>query len=206
MSHSARTLKSLPELFEAPRLQPAPQLQPTGQGWLKPAGDMMKLGKEIMSSAGQGSAELAKLLANTEALADKCRIDPVQDMGWKKPVVPEASIIGIDQDPMIELARRCEAGIGRRYPGITGKAHEKMRSRLEHELRIIATLGFASYFLTVAEVSKMILDMGVRVAARGSGASSLINYLIDISHMGSAPSRPHFRALPLRPSVHPAGH
>jgi hypothetical protein len=68
---------------------------------------------------------------------------------------------------MIELARRCEAGIGRRYPGITGKAHEKMRSRLEHELRIIATLGFASYFLTVAEVSKMILDMGVRVAARG---------------------------------------
>ena len=180
---SARTLKSLPELFEAPRLQPAPQLQPTGQGWLKPAGDMMKLGKEIMSSAGQGSAELAKLLANTEALADKCRIDPVQDMGWKKPVVPEASIIGIDQDPMIELTRRCEAGIGRRYPGITGKAHEKMRSRLEHELRIIATLGFASYFLTVAEVSKMILDMGVRVAARGSGASSLVNYLIDISQV-----------------------
>ena len=58
-----------------------------------------------------------------------------------------------------------------------------MRARLDHELKIIANLGFASYFLTVAEVSRMILDMGVRAAARGSGASSLVNYLIDISQV-----------------------
>ena len=29
----------------------------------------------------------------------------------------------------------------------------------------------------------MILDIGVRAAARGSGASSLVNYLIDISQV-----------------------
>ncbi|MEV7604483.1 DNA polymerase III subunit alpha [Paenarthrobacter sp. NPDC089322] len=174
---SARTLKSLPELSTAP------MLQPTGQGWLKSAPHMLQLGKEIMNAAGQGAADLNKLLANTEALADKCRMDPVLDMGWKKPVVPEASIIGIDQDPMMELTQRCEAGIIRRFPGINGKAEQRVRSRLEHELGIIARLGFASYFLTVAEVSRMIIDMGVRVAARGSGASSLVNYLIDISQV-----------------------
>ena len=68
-------------------------------------------------------------------------------------------------------------------PGIAGKPAEELRSRLEHELRIIADLGFAPYFLTVAEVSHMILDMGIRSAARGSGASSLVNYLTGISQV-----------------------
>ncbi|MFF2842795.1 DNA polymerase III subunit alpha [Paenarthrobacter sp. NPDC057981] len=186
---SARTLKSLPELSTEPMVQPAGilqptgHLQPTGQGWLKSPRHMLQLGKEIMNAAGLGQAGLSKLLANTEALADKCRADPILDMGWKKPVVPEASIIGIDNDPMLELTQRCEAGITRRFPGISGDAEMRLRSRLEHELGIIGRLGFGSYFLTVAEVSRMILDMGVRVAARGSGASSLVNYLIDISQV-----------------------
>ena len=58
-----------------------------------------------------------------------------------------------------------------------------MLSRLDHELGIIRKLGFSSYFLTVAEVSRMIQEMGVRAAARGSGASSLVNYLIDVSQV-----------------------
>ncbi|MEW9873900.1 DNA polymerase III subunit alpha [Arthrobacter sp. HS15c] len=174
---SARTLKSLPELAAEPLLQP------NGQAWLKSSAQMLQLGKEIIGTAGYGAADLKQLMAQTEALADLCRIDPVTDMGWKQPVVPEASVIGISQDPHVELVQRCEAGIGRRFPGITGAAEKEMRSRLEHELGIIMNLGFSSYFLTVAEVSRMILDMGVRAAARGSGASSLVNYLIDVSQV-----------------------
>ncbi|UVJ37905.1 DNA polymerase III subunit alpha [Arthrobacter sp. CJ23] len=174
---SARTLKSLPELSAAP------MLQPNGQGWLKSAEQMLELGKEIIGAAGYGAAALGTLLAETEALADKCRIDPVLDMGWKRPLVPEASVIGIEGDPLRELSQRCDAGITRRFPGISGQAKERMRSRLEHELTIIGDLGFASYFLTVAEVSKMITGMGVRSAARGSGASSLVNYLTGISQV-----------------------
>ncbi|MET3718700.1 DNA polymerase III subunit alpha [Arthrobacter sp. UYEF21] len=174
---SARTLKSLPELATEPLLQP------NGQAWLKTSGQMLQLGKEIIRAAGYGTADLKQLMAQTEALADYCRMDPVADMGWKQPVVPEASVIGISQDPHVELAQRCEAGIGRRFPGIAGPAHKQMRSRLEHELGIIRNLGFSSYFLTVAEVSRMIMDMGVRAAARGSGASSLVNYLIDVSQV-----------------------
>ena len=174
---SARTLKSLPELSAAPLLQP------NGQGWLKSPAQMLQLGKEIIHAAGYGAADLQVLLAQTEALADRCRMDPVSDMGWKQPVVPEASVIGIEGDPLAELALRCEAGVTRRFPGISGTAEAGMRARLDHELKIIANLGFASYFLTVAEVSRMIQDMGVRAAARGSGASSLVNYLIDVSQV-----------------------
>ncbi|ACL40018.1 DNA polymerase III, alpha subunit [Pseudarthrobacter chlorophenolicus A6] len=174
---SARTLKSLPELAGEPLLQP------TGQGWLKTSNQMRRLAQEVISAAGYGAADLTQLLAQTEALADACRIDPAGDMGWKQPVVPEASIIGINQDPALELVQRCHAGIGRRFPGITGTAEQAMLTRLEHELTIIRNLNFSSYFLTVAEVSRMIQDMGVRAAARGSGASSLVNYLIDVSQV-----------------------
>src|SRR6478735_981279 len=174
---SARTLKSLPELSAAPLLQP------NGQGWLKSAARMLQLGKEIIHAAGYGTADLKRLLAQTEALADRCRMDPEADMGWKQPVVPEASVIGIDGDALAELTLRCEAGIGRRFPGISGQREQQLRARLEHELRIIDSLGFASYFLTVAEVSRMIQDMGVRAAARGSGASRLVNSLIGVSHV-----------------------
>lgn len=174
---SARTLKSLPELAGEPLLQP------TGQGWLKTGDQMLGLGREIISAAGYGAADLRQLMAQTEALADLCRIDPATDMGWKQPVVPEASVIGISQDPHIELIQRCQAGIGRRFPGMAGKPEQDMLARLDHELRIIRNLGFSSYFLTVAEVSRMIQDMGVRAAARGSGASSLVNYLIEVSHV-----------------------
>jgi error-prone DNA polymerase len=174
---SARTLKSLPELAQEPLLQP------NGQGWLKSSRQMLQLGKEIISAAGYGAEDLSRLMAQTEALADACRMDPASDMGWKQPVVPEAAVIGISQDPHVELVQRCQAGIGRRFPGIAGNSEKEMLHRLDHELGIIQNLGFSSYFLTVAEVSRMIQEMGVRAAARGSGASSLVNYLIDVSQV-----------------------
>ncbi len=64
-----------------------------------------------------------------------------------------------------------------------------MRTRLDDELGVIDTLGYPTYFLTVAEVTDLIRDRGVRVAARGSGAGSLVNHLLGIS--GVDPIRHH---------------
>src|SRR5437763_7615647 len=57
----------------------------------------------------------------------------------------------------------------------------RVMARLDDELDTIHRLGFASYFLTVEEVCTLIKDRGVRVAARGSGAGSLVNHLLGIS-------------------------
>ncbi len=46
---------------------------------------------------------------------------------------------------------------------------------------MIGDLGYASYFLTVGDVTDLVRDMGVRCAARGSGAGSLVNYLLGVS-------------------------
>ena len=168
---SARALSSLETLND---------IQPNGQGWLKPAEHMHHLATEIARSAADTSLA-PTLLRNTAALADWARLDPVPDTGWGNPVVPESHIIGITTDPNTELAARSEAGITRLLPHETN--NPLLRERLEAELSTIADLGFAPYFLTVAEVSSMITDMGIRSAARGSGASSLVNYLIGISQV-----------------------
>src|SRR5690606_34927556 len=79
------------------------------------------------------------------------------------------------------LTERCRAAVAGRYPGEPSAYLEKVHDRLEEELRVIAGLGYPTYFLTVAQVCDLIRDMGVRVAARGSGAGSLVTYLLGIS-------------------------
>ena len=46
---------------------------------------------------------------------------------------------------------------------------------------MIGTLGYETYFLTVAEVTDLTRALGVRVAARGSGAGSLVTHLLGVS-------------------------
>ncbi|MFM8873096.1 MAG: hypothetical protein ACKOJI_07065, partial [Phycisphaerales bacterium] len=77
------------------------------------------------------------------------------------------------------LRARCVAQIPHRYP----RADDQRAacSRLEEELQTITHLQFSGYFLTVAEVVSLIRDRGVRVAARGSGAGSLVTHLLGIS-------------------------
>lgn len=53
---------------------------------------------------------------------------------------------------------------------------------MHRELDIIAYHDFATYFLTVSQVVDDVRDMGIRVAARGSGAGSLVNHLLGIAH------------------------
>jgi error-prone DNA polymerase len=58
---------------------------------------------------------------------------------------------------------------------------ERVRQRLDDELSVIDQLGYPSYFLTVADVVDLIKSLRVRAAARGSGAGSLVTYLLGIS-------------------------
>jgi error-prone DNA polymerase len=57
----------------------------------------------------------------------------------------------------------------------------QVHQRLDDELTVIGSLGYPTYFLTIADVVGLVKDMGVRCAARGSGAGSLVNYLLGIS-------------------------
>ncbi|MBO0788226.1 MAG: DNA polymerase III subunit alpha, partial [Actinobacteria bacterium] len=114
-------------------------------------------------------------------LARWCALDPVMDLGLGGRFVPETGAA----DPLAELRARCADGLDRRFPAGTGREAARRRAaagrRLGDELEIIAKTGLASYFLTVADVAALIAGRGIRCSIRGSGAGSLVTYLIGIS-------------------------
>lgn len=148
------------------------------QGYLKNVFEMATLAQEVASAANQN--ELAGLLVKfTEELAIECALDPVKDLGFGTVALPETEVVlnNQAQDAYRELVARCEAGLAERE--LLKKTD--YRNRLTAELATIFQLGFASYFLTVAEVVNLTKSLKIRVAARGSGAGSLVNYALGIS-------------------------
>lgn len=151
--------------------------QPNAQAWLKPAATMQLLALEICEDDRRARA----LLETTEKLANRARLNPVDDCAWGKPKTPEKSELGIDGNPFEALWQRAHDGLHWRYGAAGEKLLLEAKHRLHKELITINKLGFATYFLTVADVAQMIRDLGIRTAARGSGAGSLVNYALGIS-------------------------
>ncbi|NBM21103.1 DNA polymerase III subunit alpha, partial [Streptomyces sp. GC420] len=150
-----------------------------GERWLKDPGAMAAIAERVAEAAGLGRDAARRLLAMTEETAGACRVDPEDDLGMGRVHFPEAHLVGAGPRSAERVLRsRCAAGMVLR-------GHERDRERwerLETELDIIEHHGFSSYFLTVAQVVDDVRDMGIRVAARGSGAGSLVNHLLGIAH------------------------
>ncbi len=148
------------------------------EGFLKSGKEMAEVAEEIcrLSGLGDSSRAARELLARTRTVADRCAVDPRADLGLGEVHFPEfgSSV----EEARTMLRSRCEAGITRRYGD---GPRQRIWKRLDDELQTIEQLGYASYFLTVADVTDLIQEMGVRSAARGSGAGSLVNYLLGIS-------------------------
>jgi error-prone DNA polymerase len=152
----------------------------TDAGHLASTPDMYAVATAV-TGGDQGRAE--RLMHDTLALALACAQHPRRDLGIGAIHLPEPEALRIPPgiDPQSVLDRHCRKAVGKRYPGVSDRELLAIDLRLEEELKVVAELGYPTYFLTVARVVDLIQDHGVRVAARGSGAGSLINYLLGIS-------------------------
>ncbi|WP_138756615.1 DNA polymerase III subunit alpha [Modestobacter altitudinis] len=150
----------------------------TAEGYLKSGKEMADLAEEL---AGPDRDAARRLLATTAGIAEQCAVDVRADLGIGTVRYPELDVVTTAAErglgPSGVLRARCEAGFGRR--AMTPSA--AVRERLEDELAVIDELGYPSYFLTVADVVALIKELRVRAAARGSGAGSLVTYLLGIS-------------------------
>ena len=108
-------------------------------------------------------------------------MDPESDCGFGRPKTPEQQALGIEGNPFEVPWQKAHSAINDRYPDAKAPQLAEIQHRLSKELIAINELGFATYFLTVADVAQMIRDMRIRSAARGSGEGSLVNYLLGIS-------------------------
>ncbi|MCX5335282.1 DNA polymerase III subunit alpha [Streptomyces sp. NBC_00140] len=151
----------------------------SGEAWLKDPSAMLAAAERIVEAAGFRRDTAHRLLEQTRATAAECLVDPEDDLGIGTVHFPEPHLVGASRrTAQRTLASRAAAGMV-----LKGYAGQRAYwERMHRELDIIAHHGYASYFLTVAQVVDDVRDMGVRVAARGSGAGSLVNHLLGIAH------------------------
>ncbi|MYU02356.1 DNA polymerase III subunit alpha [Streptomyces sp. SID8366] len=152
----------------------------SGQRWLKDERAMTVLARMIAECAGADERRARRLLADTAATAAACALDPRADLGLGAHHFPEPALFGAGPgtDGAARLLRRRSAeGLARR-----GLDRDPVAlARLDEELAVISRLRYDSYFLAVGQVVADIRAKGIRVAARGSGAGSLVCHALGIA-------------------------
>jgi len=119
--------------------------------------------------------QLPEAIRNNQRLAERCADFKLLP---RRPVFPSFPVPD-GLTPEGYLRRLCRAGLAGRY----GKATAAVRRRLEKELLLIEAKGFCEYFLVVHDVVQYARRRGAPVAGRGSGASSLVAYLLGITNV-----------------------
>ena len=103
---------------------------------------------------------------------------------------PDANV-PVGRTPAEHLADLAWRGAAKRYAnGISGDVPggipEKVRSLIEHELALVAELGYEAYFLTVFDIVRFARRRGILCQGRGSAANSAICYCLGITSVDPA--------------------
>jgi DNA polymerase III subunit alpha len=130
-------------------------------------------------------ADLPQALANSVAIAQRCNL--IIPLGKNYlPDFPTPAGVSLEQ----HLKNAAAAGLGRRLAALYSDPQERVAkepeylSRLEFELKIIVQMGYAGYFLIVADFINWAKQNGVPVGpGRGSGAGSLVAYSLGITDL-----------------------
>ena len=118
------------------------------------------------------------LMAETLNVAARCTFS-LDELRYQYPaeVVPEG------HTPTSYLRQLTYEGAGRRWPeGIT----PKVQAQIEHELALIADLGYEHYFLTVADIVRFAQSQGILCQGRGSAANSVVCYCVGVTEVDPA--------------------
>jgi len=143
----------------------------TAEQYLKSAAEMQEL-----------FADLPEALANTVEVARRCTLTLTfgQNHLPDFPVPAGATVPGY-------LRAQAHQGLAARLEAAPDKL-PRYRERLDYELVVIERMGFAGYFLVVADFIAWAKTHGVPVGpGRGSGAGSLVAYALGITDLDPIP-------------------
>ena len=116
---------------------------------------------------------LPEAIQNTTRVAEMCAWTiPIGEVHFPEiPISPGETITQV-------LRKKAESGAKKRYKRIT----PQIQARLDHELEIIAKRGYEPIFLIVEELLNYARQIGVPFSSRGSAASSLVAYCLEITN------------------------
>jgi error-prone DNA polymerase len=136
------------------------------QRHLRPAHEMATLFRDIPDA-----------IANTVELSSRLAFE-LNDLGYEFPRYPVPD--GETMDSF--LRKRVEEGVVRRYgPKKDRDLLERAKNQIEHELALIAKLGFAGYFLIVWDIVRFCKSQDILIQGRGSAANSAVCYALEIT-------------------------
>ncbi|CAN5477986.1 hypothetical protein BH24CHL9_BH24CHL9_05780 [soil metagenome] len=75
------------------------------------------------------------------------------------------------------LRAECERGLQDRYGTVT----QELQTRLDYELDVICSMGYAGYFLIVADFTRFAREQGIATTCRGSAPGSIVTYTLGIT-------------------------
>jgi error-prone DNA polymerase len=145
------------------------------------AGRLLTLNAERHLKAARTMATLFRdipgAVENSVALSSRLGFQ-LDDLGYEFPRYPVPD--GETMDSF--LRKRTAEGIERRYGPKKDRAlMERAKKQVEHELGLIAKLGFAGYFLIVWDIINFCKAHGILVQGRGSAANSAVCYCLEIT-------------------------
>ncbi len=120
-------------------------------------------------------ADTPEAITNTMEIVEKCRFGFVYGHYMFPHYHPDTG-----EEPTVYIRKLIDEGIKKKY----GKETPEIRERIESELAVIQKQGFIEYFLIVWDYINAARNMGISVGpGRGSGAGSIVAYLIGITNI-----------------------
>lgn len=152
---------------------------------LDTSGRLLARNSERYLRSGQEMEQLFRdhpeAILNTRSLSERLNFQ-MTNLGYEFPSYPVPE--GETMDSF--LRKRTEEGIRRRYlPKNNPELYAKAKKQAERELRVIAKLGLAGYFLIVWDIVRFCKDNGILVQGRGSAANSVVCYALEITIVDS---------------------
>jgi len=133
--------------------------------------------EKLITTAQRQAAFAAapELLTNTHHLLEKCQIQ--FDFGQEASPQQPAHLYGSKEADLQKLKELCAEGLSYRYQTIT----DEIIARIEMEIDVIAQKDYLSYFLITYDFTSYARSKGYFYVGRGSGANSLVAYLLRIT-------------------------
>lgn len=124
-------------------------------------------------------SDIPEAIINTVQIANRCNL--ILELNLVHlPKFP----VPIGLTPEQYLIEKANLGLDERFRTQSISDEKRYKDRLQIELKVINEMGFASYFLIVADFIAWAINNGVPVGpGRGSGAGSLVAFVLNITNL-----------------------